>query len=163
MSSRCGIEQTSIPSTFIDGCGRQVKNSWTGNANKVAVTELCVVTPGRFELPTCGLGNRCSIHLSYGATSGWERARRRPSGPRSAVPELLPGQCLERSKRERINPLSTGYYMPTGHGQVSIAEFMAHWLPLRSTCTPIAVPRKHDEKWLCPQEKAALHNVGDFT
>ena len=23
--------------------------------------------PGRFELPTCGLGNRCSIHLSYGA------------------------------------------------------------------------------------------------
>ena len=27
-----------------------------------------MVTPGRFELPTCGLGNRCSIHLSYGAT-----------------------------------------------------------------------------------------------
>ena len=26
-----------------------------------------MVTPGRFELPTCGLGNRCSIHLSYGA------------------------------------------------------------------------------------------------
>ena len=26
------------------------------------------MTPGRFELPTCGLGNRCSIHLSYGAT-----------------------------------------------------------------------------------------------
>jgi len=73
------------------------------------------------------------------------------------VPELLPGQCLERSKRERINPLSTGYYMPTGHGQVSIAEFMAHWLPLRYSCSPIAVPRKHDEKWLCPQEKAALH------
>ncbi len=23
--------------------------------------------PGRFELPTRGLGNRCSIHLSYGA------------------------------------------------------------------------------------------------
>jgi hypothetical protein len=33
------------------------------------------VTPGRLELPTNGLGNRCSIHLSYGATShniiGW--------------------------------------------------------------------------------------------
>jgi hypothetical protein len=28
-----------------------------------------MVTPGRFELPTCGLGNRCSIHLSYGATT----------------------------------------------------------------------------------------------
>ena len=27
-----------------------------------------LVTPGRFELPTCGLGNRRSIHLSYGAT-----------------------------------------------------------------------------------------------
>jgi hypothetical protein len=26
------------------------------------------VAPGRFELPTSGLGNRCSIHLSYGAT-----------------------------------------------------------------------------------------------
>ena len=25
--------------------------------------------PGRFELPTRGLGNRCSIHLSYGATA----------------------------------------------------------------------------------------------
>ena len=27
-----------------------------------------MVTPGRFELPTCGLGNRRSIHLSYGAS-----------------------------------------------------------------------------------------------
>ncbi len=27
-----------------------------------------MVTPGRLELPTNGLGNRCSIHLSYGAT-----------------------------------------------------------------------------------------------
>ena len=26
-----------------------------------------MVAPGRFELPTSGLGNRCSIHLSYGA------------------------------------------------------------------------------------------------
>ena len=26
-----------------------------------------VEAPGRFELPTSGLGNRCSIHLSYGA------------------------------------------------------------------------------------------------
>ena len=25
-----------------------------------------MVTPGRLELPTCGLGNRRSIHLSYG-------------------------------------------------------------------------------------------------
>lgn len=26
-----------------------------------------MVTPGRFERPTSGLGNRCSIQLSYGA------------------------------------------------------------------------------------------------
>ena len=25
--------------------------------------------PGGVEPPTCGLGNRCSIHLSYGAIS----------------------------------------------------------------------------------------------
>ena len=28
-----------------------------------------MVTLGRFELPTCGLGNRRSIHLSYRATT----------------------------------------------------------------------------------------------
>src|SRR5437667_8671221 len=28
-----------------------------------------VEAPGRFELPTRGLGNRCSVHLSYGAIS----------------------------------------------------------------------------------------------
>ncbi len=34
------------------------------------IVEPDVVTPGRFELPTCGLGNRRSIHLSYGANPG---------------------------------------------------------------------------------------------
>jgi hypothetical protein len=28
---------------------------------------ISMVAPGRVELPTFGLGNRCSIHLSYGA------------------------------------------------------------------------------------------------
>ena len=28
-----------------------------------------MVAPGRFELPTSGLGNRCSIQLSYGAVA----------------------------------------------------------------------------------------------
>jgi hypothetical protein len=32
------------------------------------IYKLLVVTLGRFELPTCGLGNRRSIHLSYRAT-----------------------------------------------------------------------------------------------
>src|SRR5215472_1860530 len=31
---------------------------------------LGVEAPGRVELPTNGLGNRCSIHLSYGANVG---------------------------------------------------------------------------------------------
>ena len=36
----------------------------------VSVCQLLIlVTPGRFELPTRSLGNCCSIHLSYGATS----------------------------------------------------------------------------------------------
>ncbi len=30
-------------------------------------SEKGMVAPGRVELPTFGLGNRCSIHLSYGA------------------------------------------------------------------------------------------------
>jgi hypothetical protein len=40
------------------------------------------VAPGRVELPTFGLGNRCSIHLSYGAIAGlrhyltWNREER---------------------------------------------------------------------------------------
>jgi hypothetical protein len=29
--------------------------------------DVPLVAPGRVELPTFGLGNRCSIHLSYGA------------------------------------------------------------------------------------------------
>ena len=32
---------------------------------------LGVEAPGRVELPTNGLGNRCSIHLSYGAISSY--------------------------------------------------------------------------------------------
>src|SRR6202167_3205798 len=59
-----------------------------------------MVTPARLELPTCGLGNRCSIHLSYGATClsigilhGYRRARpshwlanRAEGGPRLKQP-----------------------------------------------------------------------------
>jgi hypothetical protein len=32
-------------------------------------SQKTMVAPGRFELPTSGLGNRCSIHLSYGAVA----------------------------------------------------------------------------------------------
>ena len=37
------------------------------NALSLAEAVQEMVTPGRFELPTCGLGNRRAIHLSYGA------------------------------------------------------------------------------------------------
>jgi hypothetical protein len=37
-------------------------------AHKTCPDLLNLEAPGRVELPTNGLGNRCSIHLSYGAT-----------------------------------------------------------------------------------------------
>ena len=41
--------------------------------------------PGRVELPTNGLGNRCSIHLSYGADASLSHVDFEPlSGRRSA-------------------------------------------------------------------------------
>jgi hypothetical protein len=80
-----------------------------------------MVTLGRFELPTCGLGNRRSIHLSYRATGeslyevgGFpEGSERRlsvpeegtwdPGGPHEALAplnsraiKLLRGQCYTR-------------------------------------------------------------------
>src|SRR5688572_3265046 len=33
------------------------------------------IAPGRVELPTSGLGNRCSIRLSYGAADRFYQAR----------------------------------------------------------------------------------------
>src|SRR4051794_7586976 len=39
----------------------------------VRMTDLRLVDPGRLERPTNGLGNRCSIHLSYGSTRGGKR------------------------------------------------------------------------------------------
>ena len=43
-----------------------------------------MVTLGRFELPTCGLGNRRSIHLSYRATSDDDSAPRREADAAAA-------------------------------------------------------------------------------
>src|SRR4051794_31150231 len=40
-----------------------------------AITPDFLVTPGRLERPTHGLGNRCSIRLSYGARLGRGSAR----------------------------------------------------------------------------------------
>ncbi len=46
-----------------------------GESNGRFGSENRVVTPGRFELPTCGLGNRRSIHLSYGAIRSTKHLR----------------------------------------------------------------------------------------
>jgi hypothetical protein len=60
-----------------------------------------MVTLGRFELPTCGLGNRRSIHLSYRATSSYlvRNGFRKPSvyfcsSPLRAWPPELQGHIL---------------------------------------------------------------------
>src|SRR5579863_6445081 len=37
-----------------------------------------MAVPGRLELPTFGLGNRCSIRLSYGTWGAFASARARP-------------------------------------------------------------------------------------
>ena len=53
--------------------------------------------PGRVELPTNGLGNRCSIHLSYGAMGTFsEIISRKFRGSRS-----LEGEVEERSSERR--------------------------------------------------------------
>jgi hypothetical protein len=46
----------------VKGCGESQRDNGFEEA-----TDVPLVAPGRVELPTFGLGNRCSIHLSYGA------------------------------------------------------------------------------------------------
>ena len=65
-----------MTSIFIDGLRHQVKSPKKKNRPKSTSAEPpdggitdVMVTPGRLELPTRSLGNCCSIHLSYGATS----------------------------------------------------------------------------------------------
>src|ERR1035437_4961647 len=73
--SRCGMEQTSIPSTFIDGAAWRSQNVRSKEVYRItkkfyrAAMQEGMVTPGRLELPTRSSGNCCSIHLSYGATT----------------------------------------------------------------------------------------------
>jgi hypothetical protein len=54
--AQAGIRRTKFRRKDADQCREKKK-------------EEEVVAPGRVELPTFGLGNRCSIHLSYGATA----------------------------------------------------------------------------------------------
>jgi hypothetical protein len=47
------------PSTYTNGQEQALRHDLRTGQNRV------MVGLGRFELPTHGLGNRCSIHLSY--------------------------------------------------------------------------------------------------
>ena len=57
-----------------------------GRSKLLSRTVAGMVAPGRVELPTFGLGNRCSIHLSYGA--------------RTNLPHYL--MCNSRNKPQRV-------------------------------------------------------------
>src|SRR5262245_7767185 len=49
-----------------------------------------LAVPGRLELPTFGLGNRCSIRLSYGTASWRETTRTVPRGPLRSPVRIIP-------------------------------------------------------------------------
>ena len=70
------------------GCPLTLKLRWM---RLHSLRERRLATPGRLELPACGLGNRCSILLSYGVApekqilrTGWRRNR--PRGHCAARP-----------------------------------------------------------------------------
>src|SRR5713226_1714501 len=47
---------------------RSLRTVYPMRLSESAISRHEVEAPGRAELPTRGLGNRCSIHLSYGAS-----------------------------------------------------------------------------------------------
>jgi hypothetical protein len=60
-----------------------------------------MVAPGRVELPTFGLGNRCSIHLSYGAIGFKHTTYKQLSMSKTAVLKLIARIGIARfSKRK---------------------------------------------------------------
>jgi hypothetical protein len=55
-------------------CVSALTRGATARSNDARERQASVAVPGRLELPTFGLGNRCSIRLSYG-TIIWLRGR----------------------------------------------------------------------------------------
>jgi hypothetical protein len=61
---RSGTERT----TLVARAAINARNdAGCGILSRQTIIRSWMVAPGRVELPTFGLGNRCSIHLSYGA------------------------------------------------------------------------------------------------
>ena len=71
-----------------------------------------MVAPGRVELPTFGLGNRCSIHLSYGAIGFKHTTYKQLSMSKTAVPKLIARSGIARFSKQ--NPPSSHAPMLSG-------------------------------------------------
>ena len=86
-----------------------------------------MVAPGRVELPTFGLGNRCSIHLSYGAVGvafkilHCDHVFLSSAGLISSVGEHSP------DSRERLSPQEAPQAGSKGYAKV-IANFSRYRL-----------------------------------
>ena len=69
--NRDGVRSQNAPGQNVknEAVDRKAQAGLSRQADELNALEEGVVTPGRLELPTRSLGNCCSIHLSYGATS----------------------------------------------------------------------------------------------
>jgi hypothetical protein len=90
-----------------------------------------MVAPGRVELPTFGLGNRCSIHLSYGAICFKHTTYKQLSMSKTAVLKLIARIGIARfSKRKPPSshaPRLSGFdstVMGANGTRVKVTEFL---------------------------------------
>jgi hypothetical protein len=74
----------------------------------------CVAVPGRLELPTFGLGNRCSIRLSYGTARG--AMYHRTGAEVIRFPSARSGRCGAPRETEKPDAMRR---VPPGSGPLS--------------------------------------------
>jgi hypothetical protein len=86
-----------------------------------------VGAPGRVELPTNGLGNRCSIHLSYGASAElthylmWNREGREKNAVKAPL-ALGFGCGAQQPWRAKVTSVVTLF------GRSEPIPYERHWL-----------------------------------